>query len=81
MKITFELSDKIVQSYLNEYNDRHGTSFDVTRNLTSVQEKHIHDAFADLASCEIQMRTDDHDGFDTPAYFVDGNNIDLKDAK
>lgn len=68
MKIQVTISDETVQSYLDNYNEVKGTNLKV-ETLTAKQVAKIEEAFADLASGEIDMRCDDHAGFETETYF------------
>ncbi len=69
MKVTFELNDKIVQSYLDHFNEVQDTNYQLN-TLTPIQLSGVIGAFADEAVGEFEMRTDDHDGFDTSNMFV-----------
>ncbi len=70
MKITFELDDVTVQSYLDHFNEVEGTEFTVD-NLTPEDAEKLARLFSELANDEIKMRCDDHSGFQTDEYLLD----------
>lgn len=68
MKITFSLSDEVVQNYLDYYNEVKNTNHNM-KTLTPEQRTKVEKAFASNAVSEFKMRTDDHDGFETNRMF------------
>jgi hypothetical protein len=68
MKITLNLPDKTVQSYLDHFNAFRSTNFQVN-TLTVAQTEYVAKKFAETMVGEIVMRTDDHYGFETERMF------------
>lgn len=68
MDIRFTLKTSTIQSYLDHFNEVNGTNL-VVEILTPDQIEKVTKAFAELAVGEIEMRTDDHSGFETNQYF------------
>lgn len=65
MKITFELSEVVVQDYLDHYNQLNDTD----HKLADVTDK-MAKSFGELAEGELVMRTDDLHGFEAEDYFT-----------
>ena len=69
MIVAFNLGEHIVQSYLVHYNEVFGTNY-TFETLTDEQRMYIAQEFGHVAKCELEMRCDDHSGFETENYFT-----------
>lgn len=67
-QITINVDDKIVQSYLNHYGEVVGRDIKF-KDLTDEQREGVLSSLGDELAGEIEMRTDDHSGFETENYF------------
>jgi hypothetical protein len=76
MKIVVNLSDSIVQDYLDHVNEMANTKFKV-KKLTPKQRKAIEKVFAEQMQGEMEMRTDDLSGFEAAEWFVDALDLEI----
>ena len=67
-KITIEVSDSTIQSYLDHYGACVGRDIQL-KDLSEGQLAGVLESLGDEMKGEIEMRTDDHSGFETESYF------------